>query len=159
AVFLSREKNAALLDQTNREGLVDGKAFAHLRTFAEETVRFFELNHQDFEMSRAPKKAQRETAKTQATEALKNLSDAADVLASLVRPPGDPLSIAPPSAPTALLAGVQQALANAQEQLEESSKVFRAEDERESREKDTMANLASLGILAAAFGHETLGWA
>jgi signal transduction histidine kinase len=162
AVFVSREKNAALLDQTNREGLVDGKAFTHLRTFAEETVRFFELNNQDFEMSRPPKKAQREEAKTQATEALKNLSNAAGALAALVGAPGDPLSFSPPPAPvahTALLADVQLALATAREQLEESSKVLRAEDERESREKDTMANLASLGILAAAFGHETLGWA
>jgi signal transduction histidine kinase len=163
AVFVSREKNAALLDQTNREGLVDGKAFTHLRAFAEETVRFFELNNQDFEMSRPPKKAQREEAKMQAAEALKNLSNAAGALAALAGSPGEPLSIAPPpSVPSehaALLADVHLALANAREQLEESSKVFRAEDERESRAKDTMANLASLGILAAAFGHETLGWA
>lgn len=50
-------------------------------------------------------------------------------------------------------------LEQAERNLEESAQTFRAEEERESSEKDTMANLASLGILAAAFGHETLGWA
>ena len=54
AVFITRQNNSELLDQTNREGLVDGEAFAHLRVFAEATVRFLELNHQDFEMSRKP---------------------------------------------------------------------------------------------------------
>lgn len=77
AVFVSREKNAELLDQSNREGLVNGKAFSHLRVFAQETVRFFELNHQDFEMSRAPKQTPRGEAKTQADDALKNLTEAA----------------------------------------------------------------------------------
>lgn len=164
AIFVSREKNAGLLDQTNREGLVDGKAFTHLRVFAEEAVRFFELNHQDFEISRGPKLTSRDEAKTQADDALKNLSDAAGALAAMVEPqpiPSAATGAAPPQPPNnaSLLADVQKALADAKEKLEQSSKTFRAEDERESREKDTMANLASLGILAAAFGHETLGWA
>ena len=64
-----------------------------------------------------------------------------------------------PANQAALIADVQKTLAEAKEKLEQSSKTIRTEDERESREKDTMANLASLGILAAAFGHETLGWA
>jgi len=160
AVFVSREKNTELLDQTNREGLVDGKAFSHLRVFAEETVRFFELNHQDFEMSRAPKQTPRDEAKTQADDALKDLTEAAGALTALVSqtPAVETSSPAPPNQ-AEQIAGVQKALAEAKEKLEQSSKTFRAEDERESREKDTMANLASLGILAAAFGHETLGWA
>ncbi len=163
AVFVSRDKNTELLDQTNREGLVDGKAFAHLRVFAEETVRFFELNRQDFEMSRVPKKTPRDEAKGQADDALKNLRDAAGALSTMVgqesgqQPNAD--TQPSPASQAALLAEVQKALADAKEKLEQSSKTFQAENERESREKDTMANLASLGILAAAFGHETLGWA
>ena len=57
------------------------------------------------------------------------------------------------------LSDLQATIAHAKIQLEESTKVIRDDRERESREKDTLANLASLGILAAAFGHETLGWA
>lgn len=163
AVFLSREKNAGLLDQTNREGLVDGKAFSHLRVFSEETVRFFELNNQDFEMSRERKQTPRDEAKEQADDALKNLTEAAAALATLTdqpkveTPPKEPSRKTPNH--SAIMAEIQKALADAKEKLEQSAKTFRIEDERESREKDTMANLASLGILAAAFGHETLGWA
>ncbi len=168
AVFLTREKNFQLLDQTNREGLVDGKAFAQLRIFAEETIRFFELNHQDFEMARAPKKSPRDEAKGQADDALKRLGEAAGAFAALVekKPESPPAEESPPTQPTTpsanterILAQVQKALVEAKEKLEQSAKTFREEDERESREKDTIANLASLGILAAAFGHETLGWA
>lgn len=163
AVLLSRGENAELLDQTNREGLVEGKAFAHLRVFAEETVRFFELNHQEFEMSRELKPTPRDEAKEQADDALKDLAGAAATLAALNDQPEN----SPPSTDTplkrpdhsALVSEVQKVLADAKEKLEHSAKTFRNEDKRESREKDTMANLASLGILAAAFGHETLGWA
>ena len=164
AIFITRQDNYRLLDQTNREGLVDGEAFAHLRVFAEATIRFFELNNQDFEMSRKPDPTPRDEAKGQADDALKKLSHAAGALATLTEQTAgsSPTTDTPQPAPinqTTLIADVQKALAEAREQLEQSSKAFRAEDERESREKDTMANLASLGILAAAFGHETLGWA
>jgi signal transduction histidine kinase len=161
AIFITRQENSQLLDQTNREGLVDGEAFAHLRVFAEATVRFFELNHQDFEMSRKPGPTARDEAKGQADDALKKLSKVAGTLTALAGKPDRQATEAssPSSVDLAAFTAVQKALAEAKEKLEQSSKLFHAEDERESREKDTMANLASLGILAAAFGHETLGWA
>jgi hypothetical protein len=160
AIFVTRQKNGELLDQTNREGLVDGKAFAHLRAFAEQTVRFFEVNHQDFEMGRAPKQSARDEAKAQAYDAMRQLGEAAGAVSALISE--TPQSTIPSPArpnPAKVYALVQKVLAEAKEKLEQSSKTFRAEDERVSREKDTLANLASLGILAAAFGHETLGWA
>jgi signal transduction histidine kinase len=174
AVFVTREKNGELLDQTNREGLVAGKAFAHLRVFAEESVRFFELNNQDYEMSLERKRSPREEAKEQAEEsvrategALKKLNEVAELVGSLVG------SVSGTESPAELeskarqfetvtaerLGEIQQTLDAAKAELAETTRVFREEDERESLEKDTLANLASLGILAAAFGHETLGWA
>ena len=165
AIFVTHQKNGELLDQTNREGLVDGKAFAHLRVFAEQTVRFFEVNHQDFEMTRVPRQSARDEAKVQADDALRQLGEAASAVSALIGETTQ-TTTTQTTTPTparldmaAVYAQVQKALAEAKEKLEQSSKIFRAEDERESREKDTMANLASLGILAAAFGHETLGWA
>jgi len=160
AIFITRQGNAQLLDQTNREGLVEGEAFAQLRIFAEATIRFFEINNQDFEMSRKPGPSARDEAKQQADEAFKKLSQAAGALASLTEPkPPTKLPVPTSVNQAELIADVQKALVEAKEKLDQSSKTIRAEDERESREKDTMANLASLGILAAAFGHETLGWA
>lgn len=160
AIFVTRQKNGELLDQTNREGLVDGKAFAHLRVFAEQTVRFFELNHQDFEMARVPKQSARDAAKAQADDAMRKLGEAAGAVSALIGVTPQP-GVSPPARPdpAEVYAFVQKTLVEAKEKLDQSSKIIRAEDERESREKDTMANLASLGILAAAFGHETLGWA
>ncbi len=156
AIFVTRQKNRDLLDQTNREGLVDGKAFAHLRVFADRTIRFFELNNQEFEMAKLPRQTPRDEAKAQADDAMRKLGEAASAVSALVEQP--PQSAAKPDA-AEVYALVQKAIAEAKEKLEQSSKTFRAEEDRESQEKDTMANLASLGILAAAFGHETLGWA
>jgi hypothetical protein len=39
-------------------------------------VRFFELNHQEFEMARVPKLSARDEAKTQADDALRQLTSA-----------------------------------------------------------------------------------
>ena len=41
AVFLERAQNPDLIDQTNREGIVEGAAFSHLKTLAEDAVMFF----------------------------------------------------------------------------------------------------------------------
>ena len=56
AVFLTRERNPELVDQTNREGLVLGDAFTDLVAFAQRVVQFFERYHQEFERKkpRAP---------------------------------------------------------------------------------------------------------
>lgn len=170
AVFITREKNTELLDQTNREGLVDGKAFAHLRAFTEEVIRFFELSHQDFEMSRTPRRTAREEAGHKATEtikatetALRKLAEIADQLSPSSSQHED-LRVTPsPQAggqiPPQDFKAIHNTLDEAMRELAQTAKVFRDENERESKEKDTLANLASLGILAAAFGHETLGWA
>jgi signal transduction histidine kinase len=174
AIFVTREKNGELLDQTNREGLVAGKAFAHLRVFAEESIRFFELNNQDYEMSLARKPSPREQAKKQADEsvrategALRKLNEVAELVSSLVggvrqaesRSDLEDKARNVERLTSYRLGEIQQTLDLAKAELAETARVFREEDERESLEKDTLANLASLGILAAAFGHETLGWA
>ena len=171
AVFVSREKNAELLDQTNREGLVEGKGLTHLRVFAEETVRFFELNNQHYEMSLSHRHSPREEAKQQASESLRATEEALNKLRevtgsllsgiaeSTVSPSLDGKGQDSAASANATLAEIQKTIEQAEEKLEQSANTFRSEDERESSEKDTMANLASLGILAAAFGHETLGWA
>jgi signal transduction histidine kinase len=171
AVFVARDKNGELLDQTNREGLVAGKAFSHLRVFAEESVRFFELNNQDYEMSLVRRRSVREEAHESAEEsvrategAVRKLNEVADLVAALVGNVSNPLGGVESEASqleslaTQRLREIQQTLDAAKTGLAETTRVLREEDERESLEKDTLANLASLGILAAAFGHETLGW-
>ena len=173
ALFISREKNDQLLDQTNREGLMDGPALAHVRIFSEDTVSFFELNHQIFERSKVQEqtpisKAQEqvENSVQQAERAVAKLDEIADQFSSALKLPDDsgraterPNVQLEGDRAKALLEEVQKELLETKVKLKESSDAFKAEAKRGSKEKDTLANLASLGILAAAFGHETLGWA
>ena len=44
AVFITRDRNEELLDQTNREGIVEGSAFAELKIFASRAIEWFERN-------------------------------------------------------------------------------------------------------------------
>lgn len=165
AVFLSREKNQALIDQTNREGLVAGTAFRHLYIFADKVLTFFEKQHQKFERSRVEPPPQApevpintEESAAAADAALRQLTDLTQKIDSLLSPtPGD----IPPSKEQIgqNLEVVNQTLTKAVKALEESAKQASIRREQSEREKNTLANLASLGILTACFGHETCGWA
>lgn len=167
AVFLSREKNNALIDQTNREGLVMGEAFRHLYIFADKVLVFFEKQHQKFERARSPSDSPPEdtTVKAQASAAvaegaLKELGELTQRIESLVTPTP---STTTTSEPTENLgenfARLNQTLTKTVKALEESVKQENTLRLQTEREKSTLANLASLGILAACFGHETCGWA
>ncbi len=162
AVFISHEKNAGLSDQTNREGLLQGKAFDHLHTFALRVIQFFEIHHQTFEMERKAVRIPAELAEEKARTSIEGVSEAIKELTALTA--GIPhlinfsggLSASEVKAEemNRILGDVQRRLEIATTGLEQSTKLFRDAEEQ----KNTMANLASLGILAAAFGHETLDW-
>lgn len=84
AVFLTKEKNTALSDQTNREGLLEGKPFAHLRVFASKVVRFFEVKHQEFEMARKRTKTIEVDAEEKAKASAVASAEAANQLTTLL---------------------------------------------------------------------------
>lgn len=162
AVFITHEQNADLNDQTNREGLLQGKAFDHLTVFAAKVIQFFEVHTQQFEASRKEEKVAVEkaedTAKESIDEATAAIKEIAAIAAKLpkLNPSADPHSSATSeSAEIArVIEEVHKKLEVATLGLERSAKLFKEAEEQ----KNTMANLASLGILAAAFGHETLDW-
>lgn len=167
AVFLSREKNQLLIDQTNREGLVLGEAFRHLYIFAERVLTFFEKQRQKFERERkdvqAPKAEESDQAQQSAAAAdaaLKELTELAQRMEQLLSP--DRPTESQMSSPAEIgqkLGDVSRTLAKSVKALEDSAKQESERRIQTEREKDTLANLASLGILAACFGHETSGWA
>lgn len=163
AVFLKREKNAALIDQTNREGLVMGEPFRHLYIFADKVVQFFETNHQKFEKARDAGKesppAPEADAAAAAGAALRDLGQLAQKLEHLLTPAAP--TAEPPATPEAIgksLEQVSSVLGRAVRTLEEKARDESAKRVQTEREKNTLANLASLGILTACFGHETSGW-
>lgn len=164
AVFLTLEKNPALSDQTNREGLLEGKAFAHLRVFAAKVVRFFELKHQEYEIAKKRTKNIEADAAEKAKESAVASADAMNQLTALLnklrqQPVASETSAAQTTELVNLLAGTQQSLEKAKVSAEESAQAAAVEKAQVEKQKNMLSNLASLGILAAAFGHETVDWA
>lgn len=162
AVFISHEKNAELNDQTNREGLLQGKAFDHLSVFALKVIQFFEIHNQTFEIGRKSVRVPAEQAEDRArtsidevNEAIRELGAVTARIPQLTNVDNDQ-SVFPPSGDDIkkIIGEVQRRLESATSGLRQSTQLFREAEEQ----KNTMANLASLGILAAAFGHETLDW-
>lgn len=165
AVFLTHDQNPALSDQTNREGLVEGKAFAHLRTFATKVVRFFELSHQKFAQSNKQNEPATNDAEKKAKASVAASDDALKQLAEMLGRIRSTSLDQPPS-PMNLPAEVADAVAKTQTLIEkvrasavESVEAIAVEKAQVEKQKNMLSNLASLGILAAAFGHETVDWA
>lgn len=162
AVFITHEKNPELNDQTNREGLLQGKAFEHLNIFALKVVRFFEIQNQVFERGRKTERVSAEKADEQAKNSIEEVNKAIHEIGALTaRMPdlaalGDGTHGGVPSEDDVrkVITDVKRHLENATTGLKQSAKLFMEAEEQ----KNTMANLASLGILAASFGHETLDW-
>ncbi len=162
AVFISHEKNPGLDDQTNREGLLQGKALDHLRAFGLRAVQFLEVHHQTFEMGR---RAIRETAEQAEDKAKESIAGAGEALQKLEALAGQITDLIKPTSggnsSGELQAGIGKVLIEAKRELElartgleQTTKLYQQAEEQ----KNTMANLASLGILSAAFGHETMNW-
>ncbi len=166
AVFIERETNAKLSDQTNREGLVEGPGLTDLRIFALNTVDFFEKRRQEYERSRK-RQDEFEAASKDAAESSENALGAVDQATKTIN---DILELMETSPEDKNLADVQPALAALVQSLTETKQavastnkaqvdMVRAYEERQQeyeQKENTLGNLASLGILTAVFGHETL---
>ena len=166
AVFIERDRNDELLDQTNREGIVEGKAFTDLKVFALNAIEWFERNQvvayrsqnrlKRFEQVKKAADAAK-TDTRQATAALESvILDAVSVLdASSTSGESRDLDAVRANLNQAMQA-IKDNVERTLEVQEELTQAHEAEEQEYEREKDTLHNLASLGILAVAFGHETL---
>ena len=167
AVFIGRDLNQALIDQTNREGIVEEDAFADLVRFAEDAVVFFELNRQKFEMERKvadnyekAKETVRRKAQvsTEAVSKLRNTTQKAITDLGNAQESGTKIDVVTlRNVLDTLIDDVDKTFVEAQEAQLELEKATEQREEELQRQKDTLGNLASLGILTATFGHETLG--
>lgn len=167
AVFIGREKNEALIDQTNREGIVEGSAFFDLRRFALHAITFFQTNRQVFEKARGVSneyESARESAESATTISLNTVEQLRSALdaATGVLGANTTLDDLPESAEiirniSTLVDEVTSASLASQLAQQKFIRASEEQQEELQRQKDTLGNLASLGILAAAFGHETLG--
>ena len=167
AVFLERDKNPDLIDQTNREGIVEGPAFYHLKMLAGHAIRFFELRREEFEKTR-DRLTEYEEARGEATkstkaslEAVNNLKDTTSTITEILQTAAQKNPIA--NDVEALLNSLDTAVNEVDETATNTRKAYdrlakATEEQREGlqSQKDTLGNLASLGILTTSFGHETL---
>ncbi len=169
ATFITRESNDDLLDQTNREGIVEGPAYYDLRRYVLNAVEFFETERQNYERSQK-KRRQIDDTREQAQNNSKAVIGATTQVKEtwgqvLKRIEEGEKTGNPPN-----LADIQKQLTQSIQQLEEvaehsdktQEQLIRESEQQEQdyeEQKNTLGNLASLGILAAAFGHETVGYA
>lgn len=168
AAFLRRDKNPDLIDQTNREGIVEGAAFYDLKMFAEDAIKFFESNRQAFEQAQY-KPIEYEEARGEAAKSTRASLEAVDNLRNTTSKVTEVLQTAVQETPTAhdlevllksldaAISDVDGTVTNAQKAYNRFEKATEERQEELQSQKDTLGNLASLGILTTSFGHETEG--
>lgn len=162
AIFIERDKNGALLDQTNREGIVEGKAYYDLRKYALHAIEFFEDRRQSYEISQR-KKTRFEEAKEDAKEssniainAVNKLRETADDIVKQVEKSKEFDTKIIRSTLFKSIDLVKKAVVEVSDTQDELGKASEEQQREFEEQKDTLGNLASLGILSTTFGHETL---
>lgn len=163
AVFITREHNRGLIDQTNREGLVEEPPFFDLRAFAIKAVGYFELKlHQYAKRQKDQTEIEkaRAVADESATKSKNNLRDLKEEVKKLNQKVGPRMDLEAKAQVAEIVVKIEN-VEDTVNQAIESSRSLEAILETTARalqvEKDTLANLASLGILTVSFGHETKG--
>lgn len=154
AVSISKTTNAILNDQANREGIVENEAYLQLRTFILKVISSFELL--------ATKDAQRHED-TDLSEELENivkakdseLNDAIKEIKAFSKKTNKNKKKAPPAQIlNQKLRELERAKQSHQKAVEDYYKHLTKAREKLEQQKDTLSNLASLGVLTVSFGHE-----
>ncbi|KAE9658207.1 ATP-binding protein [Pseudomonas sp. PB105] len=149
AVFISRFENSNLIDQANREGMVETNAFLDLRAFAMKVVSTFENIAIEHARKNAPpddfddSKSALDNFIAKSNKAVFELSEAVKTGSSFSD-----------NNIKEKIAEVEKFVIQTQKASEKHERAYAAKKEEIEREKDTLANLASLGILTVCFGHE-----
>lgn len=145
AVFIGRDQNPNLVDQTNREGLTETPAYFDLRKFSLKCIALFEKHIQA--QARLAKESQpQEIGLTNhLDESVHTYTEVANVIKAIKSRKLD----------IETKRELEQIEHTLDKERERSVQVKMQVVQLEA-EKDTLANLASLGILSVSFGHETL---
>lgn len=145
AVFIGRNQNPNLVDQTNREGLTETPAYFELRKFTLKCVEIFEKHIQ----AKAREEKEKKPPIVGLSEHVdKSFNAYRDVIEAIKR-------VRSESNQVQVKKQLEKIEATLNEESERTARVKEKVDQLEA-EKDTLANLASLGILSVSFGHETL---
>ena len=150
AVFISRLKNKNLDDQANREGLVETDSYFDLRAFTLKIISEFEALATEHARRYHTQEDRLDESTKKLEESISKSQQAVDTLTEVVQrenPVQDKLI-------KAKLLEMQKLVEETRLASEEQKEAYTSKKEELEREKDTLANLASLGILTVCFGHE-----
>lgn len=150
AVFISRIMNNQLIDQANREGMVETKAFHDLRGFALKVI----LNFENIAIKHAQKNSPPEEDQSRLKNELdKSLEQSNKAVLDLKEAISSNSEINKKEIEKHIEL-IGKYVEDTQKASEKHERAYAAKREEMEREKDTLANLASLGILTVCFGHE-----
>lgn len=144
AIFIGREENPNLVDQTNREGLTETTAYYDLRSFSLKSIDLFEKHVQQKEKDKKDSRFS-ENLNTQIDENVDAYKQILEEIGKIKESSTD--------------LQTKKGLAALHRTLTKETKKtasFREKLDQLEAEKNTLANLASLGIISVSFGHETL---
>lgn len=154
AVLISKSENAILNDQANREGIVENDAYLQLRTFVLKVIHAFELlAHKDVqeeeidladELERIFK--QKEEKLTEAIDSLKKVYSG--------KPQKNKKKQSKAASVHQRLRELERAKAAHEKAVTEYYEQLKKERQKLENEKNTLSNLASIGVLTVCFGHE-----
>jgi signal transduction histidine kinase len=154
AVIISKTINAILNDQANREGIVENEAYLQLRTFILKVISTFEFlahkNAQDNEEINLAAELEK-VVKEKGSE----LNDAISQVKVYSKKSKKNKKKTPPAQIlNQKIRELERAKQAHEKALDGYYKHLEREREKLSEQKDTLSNLASLGVLTVSFGHE-----
>lgn len=155
AISITRKQNSILDDQANREGLIESEAFYQMRAYVLKVIETFEdLISKDSQRNEDTDLAI-ELSNLLASE--RNEAIAVDNLKKVTftkRSKRKKKALPPAMVLHQRIKEFERAKAKREEALDDYYKLLEKEREKLKEEKDTLSNLASLGILTVFFGHE-----
>ncbi|MBW3844928.1 ATP-binding protein [Aeromonas hydrophila] len=154
AVSISKTTNAILNDQANREGIVENEAYLQLRNFILKIISSFEVlatkdarADEDTDLA-----AELERIIKEKDSELKGAIDEIKTFSKKTKRKGK--KIPPAQILNQKLRELERAKFSHQKALDDYYVHLKKERKKLEGEKDTLSNLASLGVLTVSFGHE-----
>lgn len=161
AVFLSLESNPNLIDQSSRESLIDGQGFRDMKLFTSKVVRYLEVNHQRFEIGKKQPSSVADDAAQKVRETVSRSGQALESIDNLIEHIDEKRGTSDLQDYESIRSELEKTkaiISSTKEQAEESESASQLAIAKFERQKNMLSNLASLGIMAASFGHETGNW-
>ncbi|MCU7976120.1 ATP-binding protein [Shewanella sp. SW36] len=162
AVSITKTKNPQLNDQANREGIVENDAYLQLRTFAIKVIQTFEIiahkDAQDNEEINLADELEKTFKKSdeKLVQAIDSLTESVGTIRkSFSNKKVKKKKLLPPAVIVyQKLRELERAKISHEKALNDYYNQLEKERKQLENQKNTMLNLASIGVLTVCFGHE-----